>query len=205
MKAGQKVIVLKSPKGICLQLESGKVIAIRASVKGGQQGPGVEHKLGSFPLQDSSLGSNSAPKFPPRNDGDVIDISNDDEDDGDKTTLPASNSSSHGIANTSQPIIKPSSLDASNVSSSSSNLKEPTADKVYKEKVVYKPNLVHRKPPSHDSQHLKSFDSGVYHSQPKPPSTHWDGQKNLPSTASNFYNRDNGYSKGFAAPSRNCK
>lgn len=31
MKAGQKVMVLKSPKGIYMQLESGKIIAIRTS------------------------------------------------------------------------------------------------------------------------------------------------------------------------------
>lgn len=31
LKAGQKVLVLKSPKGIYMQLESGKIIAIRTS------------------------------------------------------------------------------------------------------------------------------------------------------------------------------
>lgn len=31
LKAGQKVMVLKSPKGIYMQLESGKIIAIRTS------------------------------------------------------------------------------------------------------------------------------------------------------------------------------
>lgn len=34
LKAGQRVMVLKSPKGIYMQLESGKIIAIRTSLKG---------------------------------------------------------------------------------------------------------------------------------------------------------------------------
>lgn len=36
LKAGQKVMVLKSPKGIYMQLETGKIIAIRTSFKMGQ-------------------------------------------------------------------------------------------------------------------------------------------------------------------------
>ncbi|XP_039748598.1 uncharacterized protein LOC120625599 isoform X2 [Pararge aegeria] len=43
LKAGQRVMVLKSPKGIYMQLESGKIIAIKTSFKGlGQKG--VENK-----------------------------------------------------------------------------------------------------------------------------------------------------------------
>ncbi|XP_026751515.1 uncharacterized protein LOC113511970 isoform X2 [Galleria mellonella] len=39
LKAGQRVMVLKSPKGIYMQLESGKIIAIKTSFKGlGQKG-----------------------------------------------------------------------------------------------------------------------------------------------------------------------
>lgn len=39
LKAGQRVMVLKSPKGIYMQLESGKIIAIKTSLKGlGQKG-----------------------------------------------------------------------------------------------------------------------------------------------------------------------
>lgn len=37
LKAGQKVMVLKSPKGIYMQLESGKIIAIRTALKINQQ------------------------------------------------------------------------------------------------------------------------------------------------------------------------
>lgn len=38
LKAGQRVMVLKSPKGIYMQLESGKIIAIKTSLKGLQKG-----------------------------------------------------------------------------------------------------------------------------------------------------------------------
>lgn len=43
LKAGQKVMVLKSPKGIYMQLETGKIIAIKTSFKVGQNKP-VEAK-----------------------------------------------------------------------------------------------------------------------------------------------------------------
>lgn len=36
LKAGQKVMVLKSPKGIYMQLENGKIIAIRTAFKVGK-------------------------------------------------------------------------------------------------------------------------------------------------------------------------
>ena len=65
MKAGQKVIVLKSPRGICLQLESGKVIAIRASTK--------------MPQQESVLNCNKIANTP--NTTDIIDMTNDDDED----------------------------------------------------------------------------------------------------------------------------
>jgi hypothetical protein len=39
LKAGQKVMVLKSPKGIYMQLESGKIIAIKTSFKVGHNKP----------------------------------------------------------------------------------------------------------------------------------------------------------------------
>ncbi|XP_045493112.1 uncharacterized protein LOC123692414 [Colias croceus] len=40
LKAGQRVMVLKSPKGIYMQLESGKIIAIKTALKGLGQKPG---------------------------------------------------------------------------------------------------------------------------------------------------------------------
>lgn len=33
LKAGQKVLVLKSPKGVYMQLESGKIVAIKTAIK----------------------------------------------------------------------------------------------------------------------------------------------------------------------------
>lgn len=62
LRAGQKVIVLKSPRGICLQLESGKVIAIRAS---GAKGVGDSVLTGN-----KTAGSSD----------DVIDMTNDEDD-----------------------------------------------------------------------------------------------------------------------------
>lgn len=41
LKAGQKVMVLKSPKGIYMQLESGKIIAIRTSANNKPNSPAV--------------------------------------------------------------------------------------------------------------------------------------------------------------------
>ena len=41
LKAGQRVMVLKSPKGIYMQLENGKIIAIRTAFKVGGAGKGA--------------------------------------------------------------------------------------------------------------------------------------------------------------------
>ncbi|XP_028164120.1 uncharacterized protein LOC114355472 [Ostrinia furnacalis] len=70
LKAGQRVMVLKSPKGIYMQLESGKIIAIKTSFKGmGQKGgdnkdsPVGKKVLGSRPSSTNipgSLKNNSA-------------------------------------------------------------------------------------------------------------------------------------------------
>lgn len=46
LKAGQRVMVLKSPKGIYMQLESGKIIAIRTALKLNQQKREDEPKKG---------------------------------------------------------------------------------------------------------------------------------------------------------------
>lgn len=46
LKAGQRVMVLKSPKGIYMQLESGKIIAIKTSLKGLTQKPGDKDVIG---------------------------------------------------------------------------------------------------------------------------------------------------------------
>ncbi|CAH2075222.1 unnamed protein product, partial [Iphiclides podalirius] len=54
LKAGQRVMVLKSPKGIYMQLESGKIIAIKTSLKGLQKGS--EGKEGN-PIGKKVLGT----------------------------------------------------------------------------------------------------------------------------------------------------
>ena len=52
LKAGQKVMVLKSPKGIYMQLENGKIIAIRTTFKVGAKKPGEQQGKGNkFSLQ----------------------------------------------------------------------------------------------------------------------------------------------------------
>lgn len=187
MKAGQKVIVLKSPKGICLQLESGKVIAIRASVKGGQHAPGIDQKLGSF----SALAENvERPKLLPGNEGDVIDISNDDDEE------------------VSQAVksIMPVKTATPPTNGSEPNENISASDPVYKEKVVYKPNLVHRSkpkmpPPAPDTQR---FDSS-YQSQQRPQSK-WESHKNFPTSSSSIFSRSiNGSSKSQTETFRNRK
>ncbi|XP_011062591.1 PREDICTED: uncharacterized protein LOC105150903 isoform X2 [Acromyrmex echinatior] len=64
LKAGQRVMVLKSPKGIYMQLESGKIIAIRTALKLNQQKREEEPKKGVSMIQ-----RNSKPEvgFPLRN------------------------------------------------------------------------------------------------------------------------------------------
>ncbi|XP_017791428.1 PREDICTED: uncharacterized protein LOC108573482 [Habropoda laboriosa] len=65
LKAGQRVMVLKSPKGIYMQLESGKIIAIRTALKLNQQKREEEPKKGV----SSVTQRNSKPEvgFPLRN------------------------------------------------------------------------------------------------------------------------------------------
>lgn len=143
LKAGQKVIVLKSPKGICLQLESGKVIAIRASAK---TLPNSD-KIDNFSaLKPSSLNPNlHRPALgTPQNSGDIIDISNDDDDD--VVGTPTTNKTTESVAKIDTNGTKP--VDA--------------MDPIYKEKTVYKPNLVKRRQKAYPSMPepnpLGSFD-----------------------------------------------
>lgn len=119
LKAGQKVIVLKSSKGICLQLQSGKVIAIRASQK-----PGL-------PL--SKPDAVAPPRMPPRQDGDVIDISNDDDEE--------SGNSSRSVP------VDPLAAELQNTNSTEipKTVEQPKPDNMYKEN-KYRPNLLPRKP-----------------------------------------------------------
>jgi hypothetical protein len=152
LRAGQKVIVLKSPKGVCLQLQSGKIIAIRSSQK-----PGLP-----------SLGSMSAvkvgePRPPPRQDGDVIDISNDDDEDESSDSTKKDSSDLNNVFETSPPnengIAKP--------------VEPPKADNMYKEN-RYKPNLLPRKPKvlSSTSSLVPPISQPMQNSMQKP--SRWD-------------------------------
>ena len=208
LKAGQKVIVLKSHKGICLQLESGKVIAIRASVKGGQQTPG-EQKIGNFSgLQNQPQSSNFRTNFPPRNDGDVIDISNDDDED-------ESEVAQDGIGKF---VDSNSSVSQSTATLNSTNGVLPSIQKAidptYKEKVVYKPNLVQRKskmlpPPTPPKENPSSYHPRLISIPQK-----WDEHKNYvkpsPPTTSNLSNKNmnldiNGSGKNQTISFSSCK
>jgi hypothetical protein len=148
LRAGQKVIVLKSPRGICLQLESGKVIAIRASMKPGQSGdlktpgiPGFNDTSSSKSDASVALGLSSASLGGSGN-GDVIDMTNsDDEESGVNKLL--GKSSSHSVNNGNATIAK---LNNANEVGSSNNNDHSDSGSPFKEKQVYKPNLVQRKP-----------------------------------------------------------
>ncbi|OAD61895.1 Helicase ARIP4 [Eufriesea mexicana] len=65
LKAGQRVMVLKSPKGIYMQLESGKIIAIRTALKLNQQKREEEPKKGISSMTQRS--SKPEVGFPLRN------------------------------------------------------------------------------------------------------------------------------------------
>lgn len=110
LKAGQKVMVLKSPKGIYMQLETGKIIAIRTSMKPAGNGNPQNPSAGILPekpptftsMQESAQTNNLPPNLrnqalmtknprynypanslgrPKINDDEVINISNDESED----------------------------------------------------------------------------------------------------------------------------
>ncbi|XP_050302168.1 uncharacterized protein LOC126740238 [Anthonomus grandis grandis] len=60
LKAGQKVLVLKSPKGVYMQLESGKIVAIKTAIK-------VKGKADENPTADPmKLAAGKMPPLPPQ-------------------------------------------------------------------------------------------------------------------------------------------
>lgn len=156
--------------------------------------PGVEQKLASFSgLPDGQ----ERPKFQaPRNDGDVIDISNDDDEEESAAVK----------------SIMPEALAIPTNGSSKIDPQSTSLDPIYKEKVVYKPNLVSRTkpkmpPPSipvPDSQPLKRFDS-AYSSQQRPQLPKWDAHKNFTSSANLFNRNGNGAKPHSSVPFRSCK
>lgn len=140
LKAGQKVIVLKSPKGICLQLESGKVIAIRASAKTLPNSDKIE---GFSALKPNPMNPNlhRPALVTPQNPGEIIDLSDDEVVGG--PTIKAAESVAKIESNGAKPSID-------------------LMDQPYKEKTVYKPNLVKRRqktyPTMPEPTQLGSFD-----------------------------------------------
>lgn len=61
MKAGQKVLVLKSPKGVYMQLESGKIVAIKTAIKvkgKADESGDSSNKMNKPPLLPPSIKSN---------------------------------------------------------------------------------------------------------------------------------------------------
>jgi hypothetical protein len=191
LRAGQKVIVLKSPRGICLQLESGKVIAIRASMKGQSGTSSIgslindDDKLSNFNGNDQSMDKIVAPAA---NESDIIDMTNDEDDDDvlkvetSKTFLPVT-------------IKCENSTKSSAYSEKKDEIKAPLSKETFfKEKPAYKPNLVSRK------QKLQSNTPTENVSCPQ--------QNNLHSktTWNNYAYRDtNGNSKSESVPFRSCK
>lgn len=149
-------------------------------MKGGQQNPGLEQKLGSF--SEGSQSSTFRPNFPPRNVSDVIDISNDDDDD-----VPPVRPKVSSLPAKIQPQME--NLKVSSTETTSIKPVETPVDPVYKEKVVYKPNLVPRKPklsatqlaPPKDIQPIKPYEPG-FQSQRRPTPPTWSTNKNYPNS-----------------------
>lgn len=225
LKAGQKVIVLKSPRGICLQLESGKVIAIRASLKPGQL-PG-DLKTPSFPgITDALEAVVSNPivssLVAKRSSEDIIDMTNSDDEES------AVNFKGIEEKATLHPINGDGILSVNLDSQITGN--NDTVEETFKEKAVYKPNLVQRKPKmpppstiiapmtslttattttssmySHESNKASPYTSN-YHSQNKMSwnrfsSNHSSGSSSstLPASSSNYYRNMNGGKVGSSS------
>lgn len=172
------------------------MIAIRASMKSGQAIPG-DPKLGAFSaLSDASQ---ARPNFPPRSIGnDIIDISNDDDDEEEAKTAKSKNAPM-----VDSPLLPQHMKGSFHPISNDSTLAQsiPSSEPVPKEKVVYKPNLVQRKPkmppPSQDLK--KPIDSGYSQLRPTPPK--WDARRNFPNSPSMNYSSRNGGPKTLPATS----
>lgn len=183
LRAGQKVIVLKSPKGVCLQLQSGKIIAIRASQKPG---------LANLNALTAKVGD---PRVPLKQDGDVIDISNDDDDD-----------ESSGSVNKDLDEAPVNNSENSTQNGDSSKSEASKSDNMYKEN-RYKPNLLPRKPKilSSASNTIPPISQPMHNSMQKP-SSRWEAsssQLNISNHTGSSYNNRNGNSSQYRHG--NCK
>lgn len=67
LKAGQKVLVLKSPKGVYMQLESGKIVAIKTAIKvRGKAEDNDPHKMLKSSLPPSIKNNSAVSILPPK-------------------------------------------------------------------------------------------------------------------------------------------
>uniref|UniRef100_A0A336LHX0 CSON014418 protein n=1 Tax=Culicoides sonorensis TaxID=179676 RepID=A0A336LHX0_CULSO len=150
LKAGQRVMVLKSTKGIYMQLETGKIIAIRSTAKPGQSGSGTSEPTPSnnSSLMDSLQGNNKPP-------GNKIE-SDDDECVMTSITYPTNKN----------PVPSQSAAAAASGSTNNVGQKYPIAATALggdqsREKPVFKPNLVQRKPRSTEGLSQAQSQSGT--------------------------------------------
>jgi hypothetical protein len=160
LKAGQKVIVLKSPRGICLQLESGKVIAIRASMKpGGAQNSsasgdsGMPNFAGLTSNVTESQADSSRKVLPGGNSTDVIDMTNSDDEEAnrkneEKASLFALNGNNVTSSTAAVNVPIPSNINLQSNPADSlqqhPNNGGTAEEHAFKEKPSYKPNLIAR-------------------------------------------------------------
>lgn len=92
LKAGQKVMVLKSPKGIYMQLETGKIIAIRTAFKVGQGKDAGKGGANATPRRASAASTvtKASPGGASKDEGNSLSIpsNSDDEDKSDSSIVP---------------------------------------------------------------------------------------------------------------------
>ena len=120
-----------------MQLESGKVIAIRASMKAGQPNASGDLKNSGIPgILESSDAGELQNRKPIVNSDDVIDMTNSDDDD--ETNI-KSLKDNHDISFKENHSV-PKEVE------NDGNQENNEEEIIFKEKPVYKPNLVQRKP-----------------------------------------------------------
>lgn len=213
LKAGQKIIVLKSPRGICLQLESGKVIAIRASMKAvsnnsnGSQGE-LKDSSGIQEIINTNNRTDLKNPKPIAQAGDIIDMTNSDDEDNASKQKSFGDSDIENLPN--HKMNTPEKLDT---------IIENSKDEViFKDKAVYKPNLIQRKSKTAtpSSVNTTSVTSTAFTASPAQPSysNHqssyetdfqlWNRFPNKTESPSHSY-RDGSSENEQQSPYRTCK
>lgn len=221
LKAGERVMILRSTKGVYMQLETGKIIAIRTTHKPGQgPSPGIPNVDGSDLKSESDLINKDSvvePRLvqgPKKNPDEVHNISDDDECVMTSVTYhPQTNHSNSGGSSNrnlnnypstsnevSQAPPPPVKLTTAIETAQTRNMKNippcplppPEIDTPLREKVVYKPNLVPRKPKASQEEFGKSFthdsrSSFGYHTRD---SNNISGHSSYPAINGNHSGRD---------------